>query len=97
MANKILGALNDRSLKINKYEALKNLFAGILSMKLSYDLLEDICNEDKAMFGEKENVIIDATLHTIKYLESRKSETYLKQINPDVAIAVQAIVEEGGL
>ena len=58
-------------------------------MKLPYDLLEDICLEAKNMFGKEENLIIDAAIHTIKYLEKGRNENYLKQIHPDIAIAVQ--------
>ena len=93
----VLSTLSEISTKINKDVALKNIFANMLSMNLPFDLLDDICVEAKNIFGKKENIIIDATIHTIKYLESGKDETYLKRINPDMAVAIKAIIKEAEL
>ncbi|MCH8317189.1 MAG: hypothetical protein IIA88_01620 [Bacteroidetes bacterium] len=97
MANIILLALKEKGLNIDKFEGLKNFLVGLLNMKLSFDVLKDICNEAMGMFGKEEDVIISATQHCIEYIENGKDKKYLQKLNPDMAKAVSTIVDEARL
>jgi len=97
MANKIISVLLQEDININISEALKNIFAYLLKNKVSFDLLKDICYETLEIFGKEEDVIIQATLHCIDYINAEKNEKYLQKLNPDMAIAVEAIINEAGL
>ena len=94
LANEILIALKTQDWKLNKFKALSNFFAGLLNMKLSFDLLTDICNETTGMFGNEGDVIIEAVQHCMGYIESGKDNNYLLKLNPDMANAVSEIVAE---
>jgi len=97
MANEILSALKTKDWKLNRNKALSNLFAGLLNMELSLDLLRDICIEATGMFEKEGDIIIEAVQHCIKYIEIGKDDNYLLKLNPDMANAVKGIVFEAEL
>jgi len=67
-------------------------------MQLNNSLFIDLCDEAKNIFTDADTqIIIDAAKHTLKYIESGKEEAYLDSLNPDVVLAVKAIVDEGKL
>lgn len=97
IANEILSALKEKGWKLNKSKALSNFFAGLLNMKLTFDLLRDICSEATGMFENEGDVIIEAVQHCIIYIENGKDDNYLLKLNPDMANAVKGIVSEAEL
>ena len=62
---------------------------------MNYSLFQDLCEEALILFPEPENQLITNTaLNSMKYLESGKDPAFLETLNPDMAIAVQAIMAE---
>ncbi|HEB62140.1 MAG TPA: hypothetical protein ENI82_03210 [Bacteroidetes bacterium] len=67
-------------------------------MKISPALFIDIAEEALSIFDkQEEQIVINAALHTVEYLESGKNPQYFESLPPDEEIAVKAIVEEGKL
>lgn len=94
----LLSILEERKTWLNVNRSLSNLFASLLNMKISNTLFIDLCEEAKIIFTDKgTQVIIDAAMHTMRYVESGLNDAYLENLNPDTALALMAIVEESRL
>ena len=97
-ANSLLRLLKELSGIIESVRGLTVFFAGLLNMKISPALFIDIAEEALSIFDkQEEQIVINAALHTVEYLESGKNPQYLESLPPDEEIAVKAIVEEGGV
>jgi len=98
VGNRLLNVLLEKSTFMNVPLALSNLFAGFLNMKLSNNLFKDLCQEALTLFSEPENqIVLKAAQHTLGFIESGKEEAYLEKLDPDIVIAIRAIVEEGDM
>ena len=65
---------------------------------IPYSLFKDLIENAQVIFSEPENqLIISAALNAINYIERGKDEAYLETLNPDMAIAVKAIIQESKL
>jgi len=85
------------SLRENKgiMSNLNKIYSEWFNVKMPYSLLQDLCEEALILFPEPENQLIThAALNSIKYLESGKDPAFLETLNPDMSIAVQAIMAE---
>ncbi len=97
-ANSLLRLLKELSGIIESVRGLTAFFADLLNMKISPALFIDIAEEALSIFEkQEEQIVINAALHTVEYLESGKNPQYLESLPPDEEIAVKAIVEEGRL
>ena len=64
-------------------------------MKASFILIKEIIDEAKHLFPKEEHqLILSAASHSIGYLEAGEQSDYLEKLQPDLAIAVKAIVQE---
>lgn len=90
--------LKERESWMNVPLNLSKLFANWIQMKISLPLFQDLCEEALSIFPEKNTqIIIQAALHTLNYVKREKDPAYLEKLDPDMAIALQAIVEEAKL
>ena len=98
VGNQLFSILEERKEWMDVNLSLSKLYAGWINMKMSTTLFKDLCEEALSIFLDPgAQLITKAALNTIQYIESEKSTTYLETLDPDMAIAVQAIIGEAGL
>jgi hypothetical protein len=73
-------------------DAIHALFVGLLKNRPSDDLLRDLAHEVKALSAALAPTA-DAVLLTLDYLAQDRSPAVLERAEPDIAIAVRALVE----
>jgi len=98
LGNKILHELKERKIDLNYPMALSMFFANLLTLKISTPLFQELCESALKIYtNPHEQVVLSAALYTAEYIVGGKEAVFLEQLSPDMAIAVKAIVEEGGL
>ncbi|MCD4794578.1 MAG: tetratricopeptide repeat protein [Bacteroidales bacterium] len=98
VGNRLLNLIKDKKDILNVNITISYLFAKLLNDDISKNLFIDICEEALYIFPEKDTqLIINAAMHSVKYIESGKDEKYLEKLDPDTAIAIEAIVKEANL
>jgi len=86
----------DSNIKVRKLVPL--LITAWLKSGASTELIVDICEQTLSENPKLEvRIHLQTALHTIQYIESKKSPTYLEKLPPDTAIAIKAIAEEANL
>lgn len=94
----ILEGIQERAAILNIQRSLMYLFSDLLGVKISFSLLQDICEEALHLFPSPEHqTIIRAALACTEYIVHDKSPAFLEKLSPDMAIAVAAIVKEADL
>ena len=77
---------------------IKKYFFFLFKENIPSYLLKDLAEEALTIFPEAEDqLVIQAALNSVEYLEGGKQATFLEKLSPDMAIAVKAIVDDGGL
>ena len=92
---RLFNILSKKRSWINVGVGLNNLVTFWLNKKISHSLFKDLAEEALIIFPEPDTqLIINAALNTINYIENGKTEAFLETLNPDMAIAVKAIIQE---
>jgi len=98
VGNKLLLLLEEQKESLNVQLSLSKLYAKWLNMQIAPSLFKDLCEEALSIFpDEGSQLITKAALSTVEYIEGGKNPAYLETLNPDIAIAIEAIVKEGEL
>ena len=98
VGNKLLLLLEEQKESLNVQLSLSKLYANWLNMQIAPSLFKDLCEEALSVFpDEGSQLITKAALSTVEYIEGGKNPAYLETLNPDMAIAIEAIVKEGEL
>ncbi|MEO1258915.1 MAG: hypothetical protein AAFZ15_08950 [Bacteroidota bacterium] len=98
VGNDLLTHLHKSADLLNIKTSLSYFFAQLLKRTTPPPLFEELCEKAKAIFpSPAAQTIIRAAQATVEYLVAGKDEAYLENLPPDMALAVQAIVREGGL
>lgn len=98
MGLEILQGVKERASTLNVQLSLTYLFSDLLEMKVSFSLLQDLCEEGLHLFPSTEHqTIIQASLACAQYIAKDKDAAFLEKLSPDMAIAVEALVREARL
>jgi len=74
---------------------LRFFFTTLILFKPNHLLLKELAEEALTIFLEPENqLMINVALNTVNYIESGKDDAFLETLNPDMAIAVKAIIQK---
>jgi len=93
----ILDGLKERSKRWDIHQAWRAMCVGFINSELPPALIRDLCAEACTDSNDEMKLICDVIEKTLDFVEAGREPSILAEFDPDVAIAVQAIVDEAKL